>query len=213
VAESDTVWNVLIKQCGAIKVDSLEEMVDTAKALVYLKPSWGNRVGLMAMTGGQSVVITDTFSKAGLEVPLLAEKSYQRLASFFNIIGGSYRNPLDIATSFYWVRDPVGNLAAMLEVLKEDTNVDALVLELSVAFGGRLTSDAQFREEILNMLSDFKNRSQKPFLVILVATHQETLALEVREKLVERGIASFPSFERGARALKRIVEYYRFCNS
>ena len=35
-------------------------------------------------------------------------------------------------------------------------------------------------------------------------------AIEAKKKLVERGIPSFPSFERGAKALKKLVEYYRF---
>ena len=57
--------------------------------------SGGRRMGLVAMTGGQSVVITDTFATAGLEIPALSESSYDELKTFFNIIGGSYRNPLD----------------------------------------------------------------------------------------------------------------------
>ena len=60
------------------------------------------RVGLMAMTGGQSVVIADTFAREGLQVPLLTSASYEKLSSFFNIIGGSYRNPLDIGGTIGW---------------------------------------------------------------------------------------------------------------
>ena len=59
------LWDALIKQCGAIKVDSMDDMIDTIEALLYVKPTTGNRVGLAAMTGGQSVVITDAFVKAG----------------------------------------------------------------------------------------------------------------------------------------------------
>jgi len=40
-------------------------------------------MGLVAMTGGQSVVITDTFASAGLEIPTLSEASYDELKGFF----------------------------------------------------------------------------------------------------------------------------------
>jgi acetate---CoA ligase (ADP-forming) len=66
LAESGAVWQALIKQCGAIKVDNLDEMIDTVKALLYIHPLNGVRIGLIAMSGGQSVAITDTFARAGL---------------------------------------------------------------------------------------------------------------------------------------------------
>ena len=53
LAESGIVWQTVIKQCGAIKVDSLEEMIDTVKALLYVKPIKGTGVGLIAMSGGR----------------------------------------------------------------------------------------------------------------------------------------------------------------
>ena len=55
----------------------------------------GDGVGLIAMTGGPSVSMTDAFAAAGLRVPPLSDASYKELSSFFNVIGGSFRNPLD----------------------------------------------------------------------------------------------------------------------
>jgi len=207
LAESPLVWDALIKQCGAIKVDSLEEMVDTVKALLYLKPITGSRVGLCAMTGGQSVVITDAFAKAGLEIPLLTERSYQEFASFFTIIGSSYRNPLDISSNLM----PMDNIIRCIDILNEDENVDSVILELSVAFLTRIARFIPiFFDELIDALALYKARANKPFLTILVSAHAETEAIEARQKLVERGIPSFPTFERGAKALKKVVEYYRF---
>ena len=80
------------------------------------------------MTGGQSVVITDAFEREGLDVPLLTAASYEKLASFFNIIGGSYRNPLFAGRTIGmgFVR---GNLQRLFDILEEDGNVDALAME------------------------------------------------------------------------------------
>ncbi len=207
LAESPVIWEALIKQCGAIKVDSLDEMVDVTKALLYLKPTTGNRVGLIAMTGGQSVVITDTFAKAGLRVPLLTEASYREFASFFNIIGSSYRNPLDISSNF----GSVELLMRMVDILGRDENIDSVVLELSMAFLAIIRQRAEkFLDDLLDALTNFKDRSEKPFLTILIPGPEETAALETRARLVERGIACFPDFARGANALRKVIDYYCF---
>jgi acyl-CoA synthetase (NDP forming) len=209
LAESPLIWEALIRQCGAIKVDNLDEMVDTIKVLLYAKPTTGNRVGLAAMTGGQSVVITDAFAKAGLEVPLLTEKSYREFASFFNTIGSSYRNPLDISSNLR----SMDNIIRCIDILNDDERIDTVVLELSVVFLTRLSWIVpDFLDNLIDALTIYKTRSNKPFLTILISAHAESEAIEAKKKSVERGIASFPSFERGARALKKAVDHYRFHN-
>ena len=207
LAESSLIWDALIKQCGAIKVESLDEMVDTVKALLYLKPTTGKRVGLAAMTGGHSVVITDTFAKAGLEVPLLTEKSYQEFATFFTIIGSSYRNPLDISSNLR----SADNIMRCVDILDRDEMIDCVVLELSLGFLSRIARFiSTFFDDLIEALARLRERSDKPLLTILFSGPTENAAADTREKLLARGIPSFPSFERGAKALNKVVDYYRF---
>ena len=97
LASDQAIWEAMIKQVGAVAVHNLDEMNDVVKATLLTKRTQGNRLGLIAMTGGQSVVLNDAFEKAGWKVPTLSEESYAQLSEFFNIIGGSYRNPLDAA--------------------------------------------------------------------------------------------------------------------
>ncbi len=209
LAESGVVWQTVTKQCGAIRVECLDEMIDVIEALLYAKPGTGNRVGLVAMSGGQSVAVTDTFAKAGLDIPLLTEASYKRLASFFDIIGGSYRNPLDISSTFFMAANGVSNLNSMLDILDKDPNIDCIALELFPAVRP-LNNDPETKDPVLEAVSDFNKRTGKPFVVIVTEAYSDALASETREKLVGRGIASFPGFERAARALKKLVEYYQF---
>ena len=207
LAESPLVWDALIKQCGAIKVNSLDEMIDTIKALLYTRPTTGSRVGLAAMTGGQSVVITDTFAKEGLEVPLLSERSYQEFATFFDIIGSSYRNPLDISSNMRSLQ----TIIRCLDILDQDEWIDSVVLEINVGFLTRIMDFIpSFLDEMVEELTRYRARCNKAFIVILIPGPAEGMAMEVRQRLVERDIPSFPSFERGARALKKVVEYHKF---
>jgi len=208
LAKSGIVWETLIRQSGAIKVDGLDEMVDVTKTLLYAKPTNKGKLALIATTGGPSVTITDTFVKAGFEVPPLSKNSYQKLASFFNTIGGSYQNPLDILSTFHL---SAKTLLRILDILDDDANVDSVILDLSIGLlHRRIQQNPQFANPLLDTLSNFKNKSTKPLLVILNAVHQETLAIELRNGLVWRGVPSFPSYERAANALKKAVEYYRF---
>lgn len=204
---SPALWEALIKQCGAIKVDNLEEMIDAVKALVYIKPTTGRKVGLVAMSGGQSVVIADAFAEAGLSIPSLAPKSYQELASFFNVIGGSYQNPFDIS----WNIPSVEHLMRILNTLDEDENVEVIVLEISIFFLNlRWGLGSPFYNNLFSALAEFKEKSAKPFFVVLISGPLEDEARETRERLIQKGISSFPSFERGAKALSKVIRYYRF---
>lgn len=206
LAESPIVWQAIFKQHGVIEVNNLEEMIDAVKALLYTKPGAGNRVGLISMSGGQSVVITDTFAKQGFEVPLLDQKSYQRLSSFFNTIGGSYNNPFDISSNFLGGADPAPVLRNMLEVMDEDRNIDCIIFEYSA---GSLRRDPARVAAAMETLGSFRERSAKPFLAIVTTGSEEELEMEMRHRLIARNIASYPTFERAAKALRKLVDYYR----
>jgi acyl-CoA synthetase (NDP forming) len=210
LATASAVWEALVRQTGVVSTDTLDETVDAVQAFLYLKPCAGHRVGLMAMTGGQSVVIADAFAREGLEVPLLTASSYEKLASFFNIIGGSYRNPLDIGGTIGW-GGSIGNLVRMLDILNEDEHIDAVALEMgSGLIARRWRADPKLLEEALEALTAYQERSPKPFLTVMHPGHVEAIVAELRERVTARGIAAFASFERAARALRRFLDYHRF---
>jgi acyl-CoA synthetase (NDP forming) len=143
-------------------------------------------------------------------VPLLTASSYEKLASFFNIIGGSYRNPLDIGGTIGW-GGSIGNLVRMLDILNEDERIDAVALEMGSGFiARRWQADPKVMEEALDALAAYQERSPKPFLTIMHPGHVEGIVAELRERVTARGIACFASFERAARALHRFVDYHRF---
>jgi len=209
LAQSSVIWQTLIRQCGAIRIENLDEMIDAVKALLHLKPARGNRVGLIAMSGGESVAIADTFAREGLKVPQLSQRSYDRLSTFFNIIGGSYRNPFDISSSFLMSENAISNLANMLDVMEQDANIDSIVLELFTIISP-FSHDLEKPDPLLETILEFKTRTRKPFFTVVTTAQRETLAIEIRERLTRKGIPCFPSFERGARALKRLVDFYQF---
>lgn len=202
------VWEAVIAQSGAVAVSSMDEMLDAIELLARGRPVLGRRMGLVAMTGGQSVVITDTFAGASLEIPALSPASYDELKAFFNIIGGSYRNPLD-AGGTIGTGLSSDYLERILEILERDPMIDAVVLEIATGLRGMAwASREQDLIGLLDKLVDFNRRSRRPFAVILHPAHIETIVARAKNLARDRGLVVFDSFERAARAFRTAFTYW-----
>jgi len=205
LALSRNVWDTAIKQCGAIQVFTMEELIDTIKALLFLPPVQGNRVAIAGGPGGQSVTGTDEFVETGLNVPRLTRESYAELETFFEVVGGSYRNPIDTA-------GPVRrDMKRIMGIVSRDANIDNIAFVVSTRPGRHITPE-QLQGNFA-ILDDIKRQS-KP-LITMVFLNTPDSQREVKDiimKIQERGIPAFPSIPRGARALKNAFDYYRYHN-
>jgi len=176
------------------------------KTILYVNPPQGTRVALVAQSGGQSVVIADAFTRAGLTAPLLSQSSYRQFATFFNTNGGTYLNPLDTS----WHAPSIKDSIKILDILSTDENVDSLVAELSLPFLSQIWDFyPPYLDDLVSALADFKARCPKAFLVVISAGQLEEEALSLRGRLMDRGVPSFPSFDRAARALAKVAEHQR----
>ena len=204
------IWNSMLKQAGAIPAASFDELLDTIQLLLFAKSTTQDGIGLVAMSGGPSVVITDAFEQAGLRIPELSSASYQELAAFFTVIGGSFQNPLDSGYTI-GMGQSTDNLERLLSILDRDHNIDAIVMDTGAGLvAGQWHARPQVLENLLDSLSAFAARSAKPFLTILQPFDREAELLSVREKFRARGIPTFPTHDRAARAMHLVTTYHRF---
>lgn len=202
LASAFSLWQGMAKQTGVVLVDTFVELIDTVKSLATLKAPRGPRMGLVATTGGQSVMVSDAFARVGLQVPRLSEETYREYAGFFSIIGGSYRNPLDMSPNS---RDQ-GLVQRILAILERDPNVDAVCYEVNIGLGARGGDRLQ---QLIDMAVACKDNFAKPFFCVLSAGHREKEALDIRAALAERGVVSFPTFQQAAVAFRHVWDYYR----
>jgi acyl-CoA synthetase (NDP forming) len=206
LAQASEIWDALFRQTGAIRIDGLEEMVDAIKALQLLKPTTGQRLGMVTMTGGPSVVITDTFAKAGLDIPRLTEASYEKFQSFFNIIGGSYKNPVDMGMN--WAGE---SFHEIMQVLMEDPNIDAIVNDLPLTFLlRRMARQPDFKARLFETYRIMHEQYDKPLLAVVGFSPFEKEEVDFRQEMLAAGVPAFHNFERAARAFKHVSDYYRF---
>ena len=62
--------------------------------------------------------------------------------------------------------------------------------------------------DFLETVAAQRDRSARPFLAITHPGHVEDVMCEMRRKLLERGVASFTSFQAAARALSKAIKYW-----
>jgi len=210
LAVSQSIWDAAMRQGGAVTVPGMNELIDTIKALLYLKPVYGNRVVLAGGSGGQSVAITDAFTEVGLEVPALTEDSYREFEEFFSVIGGSYRNPIDTGNPNR------AQMKRIMEIISRDANVDNVVLLMYTGTGGGPPGMEDQRDEEIKSIVELSRKSTKPVLVTITVPFLPKVVGEARtlvKKLQGGGVPAFTSLERGALALKNALDYYRLRSS
>ncbi|MEE8369990.1 MAG: hypothetical protein V3S00_04390, partial [Dehalococcoidia bacterium] len=127
-----------------------------------------------------------------------------------NIIGGSYRNPLD-AGSTIGMGFNIPNLQKLLEILDDDENVDAIAMDVGIGLVARRVREAPaILGQLVDTLAAHRERSPKPFLAVVHPAHVEEMMADVRTRLLARGIATFGSFGAAAKAFRRATDYWRF---
>ena len=207
LASSVAVWDAMARQANAIATESIDETLDVAAALEHTDRPTKRGIALIAMTGGQSVAITDQFQKAGFDVPQLSEDSYRQLSEFFMTIGGSYRNPFDAASTIGREQE---NLRKILEILAADPAIDGGV---AIEIGARgFDEDPARLDAMLDLLDDYRTKTGQPVVTMMPEGGAMGGGLEAivkaRQHVSNRGFAVYPNFERGANALGKVVSYW-----
>ncbi|HEX9818421.1 MAG TPA: acetate--CoA ligase family protein [Methylomirabilota bacterium] len=95
LAGSDRAFDAAVRQAGALRVTTLEELFDVARALAAGRTPPGRRVILVTNGGGLGVLATDAARDAGLEVTGLPAPVQARLAAVLPPHAAT-ANPVDL---------------------------------------------------------------------------------------------------------------------
>lgn len=127
---SDRIYDAALRQVGAIRVGSWQELWEVPKTLVYQPLPVGNRFAVITFTGGQGVIAADAAVNAGLEIAEFSERTVQKLTEFFPRLGG---NPVDIGPAMSDSRsqsssNPFYALEQAVAIVLDDDNVDCVTI-------------------------------------------------------------------------------------
>jgi acyl-CoA synthetase (NDP forming) len=209
LAGSEATWKALARQTGAIPAGSITESVDLLKALRMLPPFTGTGLGITGGSGGQSVAMSDVFSRAGLSVPMLSEASLEKLGAWFRVVGASFGNPIDMGSNR-------SEIEGIIQVLADDTNVDCVVMQIRPESGDDGRDAARLEAQLTALAKGKELAKDKPVVAIMFSSNpfEEGPALaRLDARLREIGIPGYPTYERAAAVIAKVSAYYRFRQS
>ena len=121
-AAPDIAVDALFEQAGVVRVDTLEELFDTAMLLAHQPLPRGRRVAIVSNGGGPGVIAADACVARGLEVPELSAATRERLAVAASH-DAALTNPVDLVAG---AAGPAFEHA--LRVLLDDDDIDAVMV-------------------------------------------------------------------------------------
>ncbi len=95
MAGADAVYGAALKQCGAIRVHTIEEMFDLAKGFVHVPRMRGRKVAIVTNSGGPGVLAADRAEEVGLDVAEPSPATLEKLAEFLPPYC-ALKNPIDL---------------------------------------------------------------------------------------------------------------------
>lgn len=216
----DEFSDAAFKQAGVIRVEEVGELVETALVLLGQPLPKGKGVAVLTVGGGLGVVAADALRKHSLDVPPLSATTLKKLSS---VLSGRWSrgNPVDAS----------GDLSyPCLLPLMEDENIDAVVIACAVwaaaGFSAFMSTPPWERNNLtdleqliraieeeslrnLDVTLELMKRYQKP--VILSAwVNSEVKGSELYKKLSSSYLRPYPTPDRAAKALSRLMEYSEY---
>ncbi len=183
LAGEDAIYDAVLKQHGAFRARSTEEMLDIAYACRPRIYPTGRRLGLVTISGGAGVLMSDAASDHGVEVAPMPEDAQAELKALVPF--ASPRNPIDVTAQMF---NDLSLMPRFTRTMLDRGNYDGLIgfwtsVAGSPAVGGTLL------KYLSETMADYPNRV---FLQCILATD------EVRQAYEEAG---FPCFEDPSRTI------------
>jgi acyl-CoA synthetase (NDP forming) len=190
MAGADAVYDAALRQCGAIRVQSIEELFDLCKAFLHVPCLGGRRVAIVTNSGGPGVLAADRAEEMGLDVAEPSPGLKERLSGFLPA-HCALRNPFDLTVE--GTED--GYRRTLLAVLDEYDA--ALALNVATPYIDSVP--------LARGTCDAAEQSGKP--VVASFLPGRIVARGVAH-LQERGVPNFATGERAVTALARVAKYY-----
>jgi acyl-CoA synthetase (NDP forming) len=208
LAGADRVWDGLLEQVNAVRVDTIEEWIDMAVTFSFFSEPVGRNVALLGLGGGATVLAGDEASKEGMLIPGLPDKLRESTAGLLGSEAGTIiDNPMDLSAQAWTI-----GYYPILKVFSEYDGIDVTIVHFSV---GLIARPPELHTEIWSKLIDDVIRAHtdfhKPVVVVIqmvtLPVHYEWM-IEAREQCYRAGIAVYNSIRHAARSGNRLLRYH-----
>lgn len=191
LAGADVGVDALLQQTGVIRVDSIDELFNTAMLLANQPLPKGDRVAIVTNAGGPGILAADACAAAGLSVPELDAACQADLRGFLPA-EASVRNPVDMIAS----AGPEQYERAVARVL-DDPAIDAAV----VIYVPPIVTEP---DEVAAAIVRGAAGRDKPVATNFLGLHG---VAQGRAELERGGVPSYPFPEQAVSSLARAVRH------
>ncbi len=186
------VMDLVFEKAGVVAFRTIDDLCQATVGFASQPVPAGNRVGMIANTGGPAVIATDELIEGGMSMPPLSEETQEVLRAKL-YPEASVRNPIDVLAT----AGPQ-HFAASMDALLDDQGIDAIFLNFITPF---FVDTLGVAREI----AEANRRSHKPIVATVMtqkATWGETLKI-----IRDAGVPTFDMPETGARVLVAMGRY------
>jgi acyl-CoA synthetase (NDP forming) len=219
LAGSEKVWSAIFQQTGAVRVDTLDELLDTASAFYHLPQQTDPKVALICGGGGVGVAFGDACYREGLLMAELTRDIKNKISSFLAPLGTSSNNPIDVGPPF-----PAGdNLEKIMDILASSGQVGSIILEkVFPSVNSRkilgYTDQMSWKDDpsISEIPVKIAQKYRIPVIMVLRDGGEKPGNLswekerrQLRDYYLENNVGIYPTTDRALRSLGRMIRYYR----
>jgi acetyltransferase len=119
----DHIYDIAFAQAGAIRAESLSQLIDLARVFTTQPLSQGNRLGIITTSGSLGALSTDVAVSKGLAVPPLSSwmvnQARELSPDWMNV-----KNPLDVG--------PSGIYSKLLPMFLADPEIDMVLAIMAI---------------------------------------------------------------------------------
>ena len=198
LAGSVDAFDAIAGDYGAVRVATLDDVVEMAEYLLHARLPKGDGLGAMTFSGGLRGVLLDQAEVNGLTFPPLAAKTRRRLEKLLGV-GTVIGNPLDSGFGALTSHD---TYIRCVETLLNDPGIHTLLLQeelLRAPEGGN-------KETNMRAVNALAARAKKPIAFVTMISHGlNDYARELRDGL--RNVAFLQETDKSLRTVRSVISY------
>src|ERR1700742_2461399 len=197
LAGSIETFDAISTREGVIRVNGLDELIETTECFVHADLPKGNRLAAVTLSGGKRGLLIDAFYSAGLNFAPLGPRATEQLARMLGP-GSIVGNPLD--AGFAAVVDPSVYMQS-IQVMIDDPDTDIVIIDAELP-----KAPHELRERNLRIVDDKAAKANKPVIYISTMSIGFTdFTKQLRQSLPH--IAVMQGLDRAVGAIKSLIDY------
>ncbi len=203
------IWEIAVRQAGALEVHSLNELIDMLVTFRCAGPAKGMRAAVLGGAGGGTVEAADLFHEAGFELCPMPQSvraiMREKVPHAWDWVG----NPIDGSIIGF-----TGDFNEMniLQMMAADPSFDLVLVNLTVERLLRRMGFKQIPPEYAKLVHKLGTDNGKAVAVVIdePELRDETglgAAVQARDIFGAEGVAVYPTIERAVKSLSTYIRY------